>query len=194
MQRRAYTQTVRAAAAERTAQKIFAAAAALFRDRPFDDVTLQAVADRAGVSLQTVLRKFGSKEALFEAASRSLSSTIMASRVPDVAGDTRSAIEKLVASYEEMGDLGWRGLTQEEQFPWVREMLTRARGHHRAWIEASFAHALPRRAGAERDRRVALLFAATDYYVWKLYRRDLGMGRDATLERMIELAIAASRG
>jgi hypothetical protein len=53
---------------------------------------------------------------------------------------------------------------------------------------------LPRRASAERERRILLLFAATDFYVWKLFRKDLAIGREATLERMIDLAVAASRG
>lgn len=194
MQKRPYRQTLRAATAERTSRKIFAAAAGLFRDRPFADVTVQAVADRAGVSLQTVLRKFGSKEALYEAAAKSLSADVMSSRVPARTADVRAAVEALVASYERMGDLGWRGLTQEDQFPFVRDMMSGARDAHRAWIESTFAHVLPRRAGPERVRRVLLLFAATDFYVWKLFRRDLALGRDVTVERMIELATAASRG
>src|SRR5690606_6854456 len=143
---------------------------------------VQAVADRAGVSLQTVLRKFGSKDGLYEAAAKALTPEIMASRVPDRSGDVRAAVRALVASYEEMGDLGWRGLTQEDQFPFVHDILVRARTEHRAWIEASFAHVLPRRASAERERRIQLLFAATDYYVWKLFRRDLRLGREVTLE------------
>lgn len=194
MQKRAYNMGLRAATTERTTQRIYAAAVRLFRDRPFSEVTLKDVAKGARVSLQTVLRKFGSKEALYEAAAKSVSATIMASRTPDTPGDARAAVAKLVASYEEMGDLGWRALTQEDQFAFVRDVLVRARASHRAWVEASFAHVLPKRAGAERERRVLLLFAATDYYVWKLYRRDLAIGREATVERMLELTTAASGG
>src|SRR5690242_3415503 len=103
--KRAYRMTLRAASTERTTARIFDAAAALFAELPFADVTVQAVADRAGVSLQTVLRKFGSKEALFEAAAKSMSNAVRASRAPEVGGDVRAAIEKLVASYEDMGDI-----------------------------------------------------------------------------------------
>ena len=43
-------------------------ARALFAERPYDQVSLPAIAERAGVTVQTVLRRFGSKEDLFAAA------------------------------------------------------------------------------------------------------------------------------
>ena len=48
----------RAIAVERTSTRIMEAAVVLFRSRPFTEVTLQAIADAAGVTLQTVLRRF----------------------------------------------------------------------------------------------------------------------------------------
>jgi AcrR family transcriptional regulator len=185
----------RAEAAERTTEKIFAAARELFGERPFEDVTVQAIADRAGVSLQTVLRKFGSKEGLFEAAGEAIKRAVMESREPP-RQDVRAAVEALVASYEEMGDVGWNGLRQEDRFPWVKKVMDEARAAHRVWVERAFAHLLPARHGAERERRILLLFAATDYYTWKLFRRDLDLGREITIERMIDLvnAVSAARG
>ena len=61
-EKRAYRMGARAEAAERTAERIQSAAIGLFRSRPFSEVTLQAIADKAEVTLQTVLRRFGSKE------------------------------------------------------------------------------------------------------------------------------------
>ncbi|MCL4753176.1 MAG: TetR/AcrR family transcriptional regulator [Myxococcales bacterium] len=182
----------RAEAAERTAQRIFAAAEALFRGQSFEEVTLQAIADHAGVTLQTVLRRFGSKEALFEAASRSAAQRIFASRLPE-SSDHRSAVEALIASYEEMGDLGWRGLVQEERFPPVKSIMDDARARHRGWVETVFADLLGVRRGPERERRVMLLFGATDYYLWKLWRRDLGKSRAETTQRMMDLVDALAR-
>ena len=57
-------------AAEATARAITAAARALFTEL-FNQVSLPAIADRAAVTVQTVLRRFGSKEELFAAAIRS---------------------------------------------------------------------------------------------------------------------------
>ena len=62
---RAYRMTARAEAAEETGRRIKEAAYALFSTRLFASVTLQEIADQAGVTLQTVLRRFGSKEDLF---------------------------------------------------------------------------------------------------------------------------------
>jgi AcrR family transcriptional regulator len=192
--KRAYRMSARAEAAEQTTKRIYAAAVELFTALPFAEVTLRAVAERAAVTLQTVLRKFRSKEALFEEAATTMNAEVFASRIPPRAGDVRSAVETLVASYEAMGDLGWRGLCQEDQFDFVKQSMDRARSSHRAWVESTFAQLLPKRAGAKREQRVLLLFAATDFYVWKLYRRDLGIGREATVERMIDLVLAISVG
>jgi hypothetical protein len=68
---RPYRMRARAWAAEATARAITAAARALFAERAYDEVSLPAIADRAAVTVQTVLRRFGSKEELFAAAARS---------------------------------------------------------------------------------------------------------------------------
>ncbi len=38
-----------------------------------------------------------------------------------------------------------------------------------------------------------LLFGATDYYLWKLWRRDLGKSRAETTQRMMDLVDALAR-
>lgn len=191
--KRPYRMDARAAAAGQTLARIHAAATELFRTRPFADVTLQAIAERAGVTLQTVLRRCGTKERLFEAAAMATADQVMASRAVPAGADTARAVETLVASYEDMGDLGWRGLVQEDQFPWIKARFDDARRRHRAWVEACFAEALRGTRGEERERRVLLLFAATDFYVWKLYRRDLGLDRATVTKRMVDLVDAVVR-
>lgn len=52
--KRPYRMKARAEAAERTARAILNAAAELWRDHPLDEITLQQVAERAGVTAQTV--------------------------------------------------------------------------------------------------------------------------------------------
>jgi AcrR family transcriptional regulator len=138
-----------------------------------------------------VLRKFGSKEGLFEAAGEEIRKTILAARVPP-AHDVRAAVAALVASYDSMGQFGWNGLRQEDRFPWIKEKMDAARAGHREWVETAFAHLLPARPRAERERRILLLFAATDFYIWKLFRRDLDLGLETTIERMIDLVYAAA--
>ena len=55
----------RAQAVDATRRRIMDALIALAGERPFAEVTLDAVAERAGVSVQTVLRQFGSRDGLF---------------------------------------------------------------------------------------------------------------------------------
>ncbi len=183
----------RAVAAERTAEKIQDAAMELFRSRPFPEVTLQAIADAAGVTLQTVLRRFGSKEQVFTEAAKRQMTSIFKAREVSAAGDIAATVETIVASYEDMGDLNWRGVTQEDQFPLIKKLFDQARARHRKWIETWFVGLIGRTRGAERERRIRLLFAATDFYIWKLYRRDLGMSRAMTTAHMRDLVAALAR-
>ncbi|MBX3220098.1 MAG: TetR/AcrR family transcriptional regulator [Labilithrix sp.] len=182
----------RAESSRRTEAKIFDAAEELFRTKLFAQVTLQALADRAGVTLQTVLRRFGSKDKLFVAAATRLRERTMTRRKPPRLAEPAVAVRTLVASYEEMGDIGWQLLVQESLDPLLGRFLDDARASHRAWVEAVFADALPREK-RERARRVDLLFCATDFYQWKLLRRDLGKSRAETARRITEAVDALLR-
>ena len=77
----------RAESAQATHRRILEAAQALFLDRWYDQVTLEHVAEEAGVSKQTVLRRFGSKEGLFAAVVDELSSETDPMRAKVAAGD-----------------------------------------------------------------------------------------------------------
>ncbi|HJZ38710.1 MAG TPA: helix-turn-helix domain-containing protein, partial [Solirubrobacterales bacterium] len=68
MTTRTYRQTRRADATERTRAAILLAARELFREDPGFDPSLEALAERAGVSTRTVIRQFGSKEGVLEEA------------------------------------------------------------------------------------------------------------------------------
>src|SRR5262249_59869312 len=120
----------RAVAAERTAEKIQDAAMKLFRSRPFPEVTLQAIAAAAGVTLQTVLRRFGSKEQVFTEAAKRQMRSIFKAREISAAGGIAAIVDTIVASYEDMGDLNWRGVTQEDQFPLIKQFFDQARARH----------------------------------------------------------------
>jgi AcrR family transcriptional regulator len=179
----------RAVAAEETGRRIVDAATELFFAQDYGEVTLQAIAKRAGVTLQTVLRRFGSKEQLFSTGARTRGAALMQSREPERPRDGASALRALVASYETIGDFNWRALRAEHQFPVLHEMLGHARANHRGWLERQFGHRLPPK-GRERQRRIVRLFAATDFYVWKLLRLDLGLSVEETLRTMSEQVAA----
>ena len=63
---RAYTMTARAEAAEATRRRIVDAAMSRWpASARFAEITLDVVAERAAVSVKTVLRQFGSRDGLF---------------------------------------------------------------------------------------------------------------------------------
>ncbi len=191
MDKRPYAMTNRALAAAQTRERIIDAAAALFMERDVADITLDAVAELSGVTLQTVLRRFGSKDGLFEAAAAERAGDVMARRKPP-APDARSAVHVLVSSYEELGEMNWRMLRHEHQQPLVAKLLANARRLHREWIATSFSDRLPA-GGPARERCVDALFTALDFYVWKLHRKDLGRSRARTEAVMLALVEAITK-
>ena len=63
--KRRYRMGARAEATAATRRSIADAWIALFRELHYDEITLDLVAARAGVTVQTVIRHFGSKDELF---------------------------------------------------------------------------------------------------------------------------------
>ena len=97
------------------------------------------VAARAGVTVQTVIRHFGSKEQLFIAVAREVAADEEARRAESPIGDVVSAMQAVVGHYERIGDIVLRLLGQENRFPAIREMTDEGRRIHYEWVERAFA-------------------------------------------------------
>ncbi len=177
---RPYRMTARAAASEATVQNIRDAAVQLFGELLYDQVSLQAVADRAGVTVQTVLRRFNSKEELFAAAAERMTRQIEGERDVVAAEDVAGAVANTIDTYERWGDQILNLLAQEERMPAIRELTDFGRHHHYGWVEEVFGPLMTDASADVRSRRVAQLIAVTDLYVWKVLRRDLKLSRDDT--------------
>jgi AcrR family transcriptional regulator len=193
MPTRAYSQTRRAEATERSRQAILAAAEQLFRDEGRFELPLNEVAERTGCSERTVLRHFGSKQGLMVAAIAAAEQAVLESRTAP-SGDVAGAIRRLVYHYEETGDqvLGWLSLA--DRYPLVRQATESGMRLHEAWVEAVFGPDLePLDRGARRLRK-AVLAAVTDVYLWELLRRRQGLGRRATEAAMLDLVEHARGG
>jgi AcrR family transcriptional regulator len=186
LRQRPYRMRARAQAAEATAQAIVAAARVLFAERAYDEVPLPAIAERAGVTVQTVLRRFGSKEELFTAAARERSGEIRADREAAPPGD----VAHLVAHYERWGDEQARLLAQEARVPAIRAITDAGRRYHHDWVALAYGPRLAKLPTAARRRRLAQLTAITDLAVWRLLRRELGLGQDQTAAAIGELVDA----
>lgn len=176
--RRPYRQGARAAAAEATGERILTAFLDRMTSQWFDEITLEQVARDAGVTLQTVIRRFGGKAQLLQAASDHLAIDIIARRVV-AAGDIDHALAVLSEDYEITGELVQRWVDQEERHPAIRVATDRGRAHHRFWIGQVFAPWLDRLVPEARQAAHDGLVVATDLYVWKLVRKDMGRPPDA---------------
>ncbi len=178
---------VRAESAAATGRRILDAAIRHFGGRPYDDVTLNDVAEEAGVTVQTVLRRFGSKEGLVDAAAERGAEQVRAARWATSQGDVDAAVRGLVEHYEQWGDRSLRLLAQEERVQALRRVTDAGRRLHHEWVEHAFRPQLEAVSGARLRRLRAQLIAVTDVYVWKILRRDLGLGPAETARAIREL-------
>jgi AcrR family transcriptional regulator len=177
---RVYTQTARAETVAATRQRIVEATVTAFSQLP--EVTLTDVAARAEVTVQTVLRHFGNRDALIAEAMSAL-----AAERTSPTGDPPRAIRALYDQYERRGDANIRLLGKEDADPHVKRLMDRGRAMHREWVEQVFAQALDACPAADRDVLLDLLIVATDVYTWKLLRRDHGLSRRLAESRARQL-------
>lgn len=187
---RTYSMSNRANAVATTKDRIVAAAVELLMERRYVDVTLAEIAASAGVSHQTVLNHFESKEGVAYAAALVITETTNSARDQAAVGDTIGAIRVLVGDYEHMGDANVRWSVDVEQLGSLAPFVEGARGTHRAWLEHVWGPELPE-APAERRRVLNALYAATDVFTWKLLRRDLGLSRPETERTIVHLVLGA---
>jgi AcrR family transcriptional regulator len=185
--KRPYRMQARAEAAAETERRIFAAARDLVAELPFAQVTLDDIASRSGVTVQTVIRRYGSKDGLIRAVAAAVHSEVREQRFEAPVGDIAGAVSNLVEHYEATGDLTYRLLCQEEQVPVLSEVLSTGRAMHRDWVARVFDPWLEPLRGAERARRTAQLVAICDLFTWKLLRRDIGLGRRQTEHAIREM-------
>jgi AcrR family transcriptional regulator len=184
---RPYRMVARSEAAALTYQRIVAAAFELYSRHDFDDVSLDDVAARADVTVRTVLRRFGNKEALVDAVAQAGDEAIDDRRYSVPPGDIGAAVACVVDDYDRYGDAIMRLLSQEDRVPAFGRIADRGRRLHYDWVERAFAPQLSRRRGAARRRLRAELIAITDVHLWKLVRRDLRFGRAATVGVLREM-------
>jgi AcrR family transcriptional regulator len=180
MSPRRYESAVRADAAQATRDRVVRAAVDLAYERGDLEMTLAQIAERAGTTVRTVMRQFGSRDAVIEEGSAVAGAEVAAER-HDPGGDRDRSIHLLVDHYEKRGSFVLKLLASE--LPSAQRVTTTGRAMHRAWVEEVFAADLPAEATA-RDELVDLLVVATDVYAWKLLRLDRGLDAETTTDRI----------
>jgi AcrR family transcriptional regulator len=193
---RAYKQVARAKAQEQTRETLLRVATEEVEQDSWSQSSLESVAGRAGVSKQTVLRHFGSKQGMLDAVISRTSSLVVKERNQAPIGDIPGAVANLMRHYERYGDIMVRLLPYRDAV--VRVMgsegsnpLTRAVDHgheiHEAWVSRTFEPQLAKLDPRTRERRLAQLVAICDVYVWKILRRDIGLERAHVEEAVVEM-------
>ena len=184
---RAYRMTARARTVEQTRARILDAVVTLHLERHSADISLADMAAAAGVSVQTVLRHFGTRDGLVEAARDRAIAEVEEERRTEP-GDVSGAVRVVVDHYARRGDGVLVLLAQEGTEAFATEVTSRGRSMHREWVVESFGPLLP--AGRSAEQVVDLLVVATDVYTWKLLRRDRGLSPTRTRQRMEALVRA----
>ena len=133
-----------------TERQILEAAGEIIATEEFDSLSMRRVAANAGVSLSTVVRHFGTKDALLAAlvAHGDDDEERDELRTKIDPGDVAARCASCSATTRRPGQQLMHMLAQEHRFPALSELLDVGRRGHRRWVRWAFAPQL-----AERSRR-----------------------------------------
>ncbi len=177
---RSYQMGARAQSTTETGERILDAAVEIFYEQPVESISLDKVADRAGYTVQTVIRRFGGKEGLFTAAIDRESKRLSNQRDKVSSDDVEGAIDILLDHYEDVGVGVLRMLAEEHRLPALESVINLGRKSHQEWCEKVFSPALLQLRGEDRKRRLAQFIAITDVYMWNILYLHQGLSREQT--------------
>ncbi len=184
---RRYSMSTRGLEASQTRERIIDACESLVGSQPLEGVTLRAIAQGAGVTVQTVLRHMESREGVLQVVAERVAKRVRSQREMTAPGDVDAAIAGLVAHYEAEGRLMLNLLSQETGAdPYAAQAAEQGRAYHRQWVTRCL---LPPRATPD-EQTVDALVVATDLYVWKLLRVDMRRSSKEVVTTMVTLVKA----
>lgn len=172
----------RAKQVARNDKNIIDAMADLWLEVPLSELTLDKVAEKSGVTVRTILRKYGTKEGLLNACIENIGDRFTQMRMQVIPGDLPGIVDALLEEYERMGEALIRTLTVEYEFPSTFEMLKKARKVHRGWCVLVFDPFLPSESSERYEIKLSAFIAGTEFYLWKLLRRDIGKSQEQCRE------------
>jgi AcrR family transcriptional regulator len=194
MKKRSYRMSARADAAELTAERIVDAMLERLRTTPYERVRLEDVASDAGVTVQTVIRRFGSKPVLMTTTVARELGRIAAKREAAARSKPAETIRALVKHYEDYGLLILKTYAEAPLVPGLPEIAARGRAYHVDWCRRSFAeHLDPELDEPTRARRSAQIVAICDATTWRVLRIDGELDPGATERAITELLIPLLR-
>lgn len=184
---RKYDSSNRKAQAEERRALVMKCAADLLADTNNDEIRLEDVAQAAGVSVQTILRAFGSKDGLVNATLESIAPDAVdfTSYTNIKMKDLDAFVHTVFSTYDKIGDLVIHALAEEHRSPIFQGALDVGRSYHIEWVSQVFAPYLESRSLEEKTVLFRALMAATDIYVWKILRRDEALSLDETVATVV---------
>jgi len=162
--------TARAKDAELTATRIVDAMLARLASTPYEHIRLEDVAADAGVTGQTVIRRFGNKPALMNATVERELARIVSAREAAAHASPADTIQNLVEHYERYGALILKTYSEAPLVPGLPEITARGRAFHVDWCRRAFP--LPSLPDRELARRTAQIVAICDATTWRILRFD----------------------
>ena len=174
---REYKQVERAKAQERTREALIAAATDEFFEGNWLKSTLDSLSHKAGVTRQTLLRHFGSKDGLLMQSLMRGAAQVRDQRWNTPTTDISGAVENVIEHYEEWGERSVR-IGAWQRGPTVLALFANAaRQMHYDWVEHAFARWLDRFDNETRAERQAILVVLCDVQTWWILSNDLGLSR-----------------
>ena len=164
---------MRAEAEKRTRAALLDAADEAFLSGPWEQASLDAIAGAAGVTKQTLLRHFGSKDGLLEHVLLRAIDEVQTQRMSVPRDDIGGAVDNLLEHYEVRGGRAMRSSNLDLEGS-LADLGRRARQFHYDWVELAFGTWLTAVGPAERRRLRAALIAVCDVQAWWILTHDLG--------------------
>jgi AcrR family transcriptional regulator len=196
-ERRRYTKRRRAAAEQKTRQRITEAAVELHGTVGPARTTISAIADRAGVQRATVYRHFPDEETLFEACSGHYAAMNPPpdptpwGAIADPAARLRHALTEIYAFYDRTEAM-IENVTRDIPFvPGMAKPVARRRAYLEAAIEA-IVSGRPERGHARR-RVKAAVGHATSFATWQSLVRQQGVDDSEAVAMMAAMVEASGR-
>jgi AcrR family transcriptional regulator len=175
--RRPYKKVAREQAQQRTREALLEAAIEEFYAERWDKTSLETLAERAGVTKQTLLRHFRSKEGLLIQALVHGAAQVLDERWSAPVGDVDGVIENLLDHYEAWGLRARRIGAWQDAPPVLAKLSQASRRLHYQWIEFAFAPQLDGLDEADFARLRAELIVICDVQTWWILAHDLTLPR-----------------
>jgi AcrR family transcriptional regulator len=174
---RQYKQVARAQAQEQTRDSLIEAANDEFFEGNWLEASLESLSARAGVTKQTLLRHFGSKDGLLMQALMRGAAQVRDQRWSTPTDDLAGAVENLLDHYEAWGERSMR-MGAWQSGPTILALFSQAaRQFHYDWIEYAFGQWLEGLSEEAHTRRRAALIVICDVQTWWILSHDLGLPR-----------------